>query len=170
MYQLIIGPFLIFVGGYIGFAVSKRFQNRVKQLESMAVMLQRIRVYLEYEQTPTKLLIQKLSQSESLSDLCFLKRCAEKMGENPNFAIAWQESIRKVKTQLALEEEDYDILMQLAELLGVYDVQAQISGILVLETMVKQQIEEATEQYKTMGKLYRSLGVLGGIAVAILVV
>lgn len=92
------------------------------------------------------------------------------METNINFPIVWQESLSECKQQLALEQDDYTALNQLTEVLGVYDAQAQLSGILVLETMMKQQLEEAIEQNKTMGKLYRSLGILSGIAAAILVI
>ncbi|WMJ23021.1 stage III sporulation protein AB [Paludicola sp. MB14-C6] len=170
MLKIILCPFFIFVGAYVGFAFSKRFQKRVKQLDLLTIMLQRIRVYLEYEKTPTKLLISKLAESESLQELSFLRRCKDKMETNINFPIVWQESLSECKQQLALEQDDYTALNQLTEVLGVYDAQAQLSGILVLETMMKQQLEEAIEQNKTMGKLYRSLGILSGIAAAILVI
>ena len=170
MSKLILCPMLICIGCYIGFYISHRFQSRVKQLELCDLLFQRIKVYLEYEKTPTKTLINRLASSESFIELTFIKRCNEKLETNKNFPEVWKLSLDESKSELALTKEDYEPLKQLSEIIGAYDVEAQTSGITLLENIIKLSIADAVEQNKTTGKLYRSLGILAGIAAAILVI
>lgn len=171
MIKLLICPIFILIGGYIGFLISKTYQNRIKQLELCDLLFQRIKVYLEYEKTPTKLLIKSLSKNETFKELNFLKICSDKLKNNINFSQAWNESLDQAKKDISisLTNEDYDILKQFGDILGAYEAKAQNNGIAMLQEMIKIQQNDAIEQNKTMGKLYRSLGVLGGISVVILI-
>lgn len=170
MLKLIICILLILIGSYIGFSMSKRFQNRIKQLELCDLLFQRIKVYLEYEKTPTKQLIQNLCENHSFEELIFLKKCSERLEDNINFPQAWEQGLEESKMQMALHKEDYEVLKQLCNILGAYEAQAQSNGISMLQKMIKIQQENAIEENKTTGKLYRSLGVLAGIALAILLI
>lgn len=168
MYKLILCPLALIIGSYIGFSISGRFEKRVKQLELSLIMLQKIKVYLEFEKTPTRTIIKNLAKSQSLEGLVFLKKCDEMLEDNINFPVVWMESLELSKTELAFEEDDYMALAQLSEVIGAYDAIAQTGGISILEKQIKAQLEDATEKNKTTGKLYRSLGVMGGLATAIL--
>lgn len=168
--QIIICPIIVFIGAYTGFYISKKFQSRVRQLELCSLLLQRIRVYLDYEKTPTKELILKLAASDSLKELVFIKQCSQELEYDMNFPKVWKKCLEDNQRTLALTKEDYQPLIQLSEVIGAYDAQAQSDEIAVIENLIKQMLEHANEESRTTGKLYRSLGVLGGIAIAVLVI
>lgn len=166
--NILVGALFIGIGIYIGFLISGKYKNRVSQLGLCELMLERIKIYLEYEKTPTKSLIERLSESDSLSELTFIKRCHLRMQSEINFPQVWNECLERSKGELALNNEDYATLRQLAEVIGAYDASAQAGGIEVLQKVVNQQLEQAQGLLQTEGKMYRSLGTLAGIAVAIL--
>lgn len=156
------------MGCAIGIAISKRFQQRIKQLLLCQSLLQQINAHLEYQKTPTRQLLQQLAESEQFHSLVFLKRCHEQLKLGESFSIAWTASLEQSKNELALKSADYEILEEISDVLGAYDAKVQTQAITLLSVRLKTQIEEAEEKYKTDGKLARTLGILGGIAAAIL--
>ena len=72
--------------------------------------------------------------------------------------------------ELALTGEDYPPLLALSEVIGAYDAKAQSDAIGISRELLRENERQAREQSRTSGKLSRSLGLLGGIALAILVI
>lgn len=168
-FKIILCMGIVWIGGYIGVLLGVRLKERVRLLELCELMLERIRVYLEYEKTPTRQLLQRLYTSDSFKQLVFLEACHKSLEDGISFKQAWTNSLERAKSSLALEKEDFDILLQLGDIIGAHDAKAQADEILLLRQLVKGQIKASNDKFITTGKLYRSLGVLGGIMAAIII-
>lgn len=132
-------------------------------------MIEKMQTYLKYEKMPTGEMVEQLSANHSLEGLCFLKHCREGMQDNPNFPVVWKSSVEQSTPQLSLVQEDYEILDLIGGVLGGSDLQSQLGGLTLVSGLVKQNLNDANGQKETKGKLYRSLGVLSGIGIAVLV-
>ncbi len=83
------------------------------------------------------------------------------------FPSAWEESLQTENLN-ALTMEDRQILADLGNVLGSTGLQGQIDQLNLLQSRLKSQWEMASQRYAINGKLYRSLGLLGGLLMVIL--
>ena len=67
-----------------------------------------------------------------------------------------------------LKEGDKEPIFALSENLGMTDVASQVSAIETAIVSLDSALKEAEEDYRRLGKMYRSVGVLGGLLVAII--
>lgn len=168
MLKLTAGLAVILLGTAVGCLLSRRYQERVRQLEQCDVFLARLSACLGWERLTTRELFCRLAESESLAELSFVRRTAEGLREDVNFPSVWQKALSDSRRELALTGEDYRPLLSLTELIGAYDVSAQQDGIEAARLLLREQMGEAQEQYRQNGRLSRSMGMLSGIACAIL--
>lgn len=158
------------IGAYAGYIKSEQYKNRVRQLNDCELFLSRLKTYMSASRLSTGELFQALAQTDSLNRLVFVKAAASRLKEEPNFPLVFRECIEKSKPKLALKDEDYIPLLSLCELLGSYDTSEVINGIELSAELVRQSNNMADTACKTNGKLARSLGLLFGIAAAILII
>lgn len=109
--------------------------------------------------------IASAAEHKSFSQLDFLKTCAETMKSTP-FPQAWEASVNEWKC--SLEESDLTYLKSLSGVLGACDIQGQLTSLKRVESEFAQSLDKATSQSETKGRMFRSLGILGGIAVAVI--
>lgn len=104
------------------------------------------------------------------SSLPFVQETAKLLPEDPCFPAVWSARLKAARASLSLREEDYRILEKLGDLLGSGDARGTAEGIGLLTAQLQDRYREAAEQARTDGKLLRSLGLLTGLAAAILLV
>lgn len=86
------------------------------------------------------------------------------------FPDAWKQGLQETKQQMNLEQEDWSILSMIGGLLGSMDAKGQLNELTMVQSMLTQNLEAAKQSQTEKGKLYRSLGVLSGIGLAILMI
>ena len=160
---------VILVCSYIGFSKSSQYKERVTQLTACELFLSRLKTYMGGSNDSTQKIFQNLANTDSLAELTFIKSTSDRLQYEPNFPLVFTECVEESKIRLALEEEDYIPLLNLSELIGSYDTQGVLNGIELSKDLIRQSQKLATEQSQINGKLARSLGILTGIAIAILI-
>ena len=81
---------------------------------------------------------------------------------------AWKYSIQNSKTNM--KEEDLKVLENLEKLLGKTNIEGQLSEIELMEKFIIGQSENAEEEQKKNEKMYKSLGIIAGLAIAIILI
>ena len=131
-------------------------------------MLRQLYDRLKYLQPPTRQLIEQLSHMEQFAELTYLTSCNHMLrGGNP-FAESWKESVYTCTDKMGKEETE--ILAALGDVLGSADLDSQLNAIACACTALEQRLATAKNRNETQGKLYRSLGTLGGLAAAVLLI
>ncbi|MEG2429627.1 MAG: stage III sporulation protein AB [Oscillospiraceae bacterium] len=166
-FKIILAIFFVIIGATIGMLLSNSLKNRLLMLQQYQVMLKRIKLYLSYENMKTFQIIKKLSESQYFSKLTFLKNVYENMQIEKNFPQIWKEQIDN--SQINLFDGDKLLILSLGDILGSYELNSQIESIELQEKLLEEKITEAREKFLQLGKLYRSLGILLGIACGILI-
>ena len=82
----------------------------------------------------------------------------------------WQEEMKRSLGATCLGKEEKERLGQLGEGLGYLDLEMQLSTMELYLEQLEGDIARAQEEIQTKQKLYRSLGVAGGIFLVILLV
>jgi len=84
------------------------------------------------------------------------------------FSVSWPKALDECVHQLGREEAV--ILASLGDVLGRSDLESQLSALALTREQFEQRVGAAREKVITQGKLYRSMGILGGAAAAIILI
>ena len=159
-YILIFFVFLAFT--YIGNTYSKKYVNRVQELEKMENLLNIFKSKIKF----TGLTIQEIfnqiydDNKGVVGDI--FKRASLNM-ENMSAKDGWEKAIEESQDKLSLNKEDFTTIETLGKMLGNTDAEGQVSQIELTEKLIEDQIEK---QKNT--KLYKTLGVTVGLTAVIL--
>jgi Stage III sporulation protein AB (spore_III_AB). len=91
-----------------------------------------------------------------------------KTEKNINATDAWEAAIRENIKKTALNKEDEEILVSFGKILGGSDTEGQINNIRHTINQLKMQEEKAEKSRIKNEKMYKSLGILGGLAVIVI--
>lgn len=151
----------------IGWTAAQRSHRRISQLERSRSLVMELASYLGYTLKPAEELIRELSGEERFSDLSYLRIFSEaETEEHLPFPQRWRQAVRRHPGELHQEEQN--LVEQIGDILGAYDLQAQLEQLRCLSHQMGQVIQNLQEEEERNRKLCTSLGPLAGIALAIL--
>lgn len=151
-----------------GGVLASRIRGRCRALGRSQLFLHLLSERLQYTLTPLGELFEQLSSEPLLEGLDFIPACSRKMAQNVPFPKAFMESVREAGCPL--NREDRALLSELTSFLGAADVDSQMEGLRLVKANLAQQAQIAREDSDKRGKLYASLGVLSGVALAIMLI
>jgi len=93
-----------------------------------------------------------------------------KFDNSINAAQAWEKAVVEGIRNTALNREDREILISFGKLLGSSDREGQIKNIRLTVSQLSLQEQKAEEIRKKNETMYRSLGILGGLAIVIIAI
>ena len=101
----------------------------------------------------------------------FLAKTAETMENSPGirFAEIYRRCAAEILGELPLSDKEWDLFLSLGEKLGYLDLEMQKKQLEFLEEELRCSVNDLRAEIPAKKKVYQSLGVLGGILLAILV-
>jgi len=160
--------FSIFLSSiYIGILISKKYVNRVKELKEMknALNMFETKIKFTYESIPE--IFKDISDKTENNIKNIFKTSSEKMNIM-SAGEAWSNSIDEINCNLT--QEDKSILKDLGKMLGKTDVEGQVSEIQLVSRFLDTQIEIAENEKQKNEKMYKTLGGVIGLALAIVLI
>ncbi len=155
---------------YTGFMFSQRFIDRHRQLTVLQVGLEILSSEISYMRSPLPLAFKKISLrlEEPVSGIFFLAGRRLERGEGfPREA--WRAALKEKQQETALNQQDIHVLGQLGVVLeGDADSDGQVRQLKLLENEVGRLILEAEAEKTKNVRVWRYLGLLGGLGFAIL--
>ena len=82
--------------------------------------------------------------------------------------IAWENAIKNTETNL--NKEDLNIILDMGKMLGKTDIEGQVSNLEIASTFIDSQIQKAEVERQKNSKLYKTLGVVSGLAIIIILI
>lgn len=155
MLKLVLCMTIIGASVAIGISLSSKLSQRVEILSQYMKLLEEVSVRLRYTGDPLAVLFQDNFVGYTFS--------REKPFENQ-----FQEMTRRFKDVLL--PIDIRLLDDFARDLGAGDSESQLQHIRLYIKILEERCEEAREDLKSKGKLYRILPLSAGIAVAVLLI
>ena len=160
--------FMIFISStFIGILIAKTYKNRVIDLEEMKNALNMLETKMKFTYDPIPEIFKEISRSakQGISDI-FLKA-----SENMKVQVAgtaWNMALDSSKTNM--KDEDVEVLKRLNKLLGKTDIDGQISEIKLTNSFLEKQIEKSIKEQEKNEKLYKTLGMIIGLTVVIILI
>jgi stage III sporulation protein AB len=148
-------------------AASSALNKRVSVFEQ----LERFVVYLEtqirYSAAPIHEILKQSTKGE-FSKLLFLSETANRMCKGECPSDAWENALRLHSDENALNSNDRELLIDFGRGLGTSDVEGQLLHCETFRGLIVDRLAKARSEVETKGKLYVSLGIAGGLGVALL--
>ena len=159
--------FIFFSSTLVGILIAKTYKNRVSDLEEMKNALNMLETKMKFTYEPIPEIFKEISNNikSSLRDI-FVQ--ANKNMENNTAGVAWSLALESSKTNM--KEEDIVILKRLNKLLGQTDVEGQVSEIELTKDFLDKQIIKAIKEQEKNEKLYKTLGMITGLAIVIILI
>ena len=162
--------FLLVIFGlaiYLGNATARKYVDRVKELIAIKSALNILENKIKFTQTPLAEIFEQIEKSASEKNIkkLFKNITHEKQ---KNIHESWENAINKA--EINLEKEDKKILIDMGKILGSTDVDGQISNIKITSSFIDNQIQKAEEEKNKNVKLYKTLGIVSGLTIVIILI
>ena len=155
---------IVLVSSYIGIFKSKKFSNRVIELKKVKSSLGFFKSKIEFTYEPVKEIFEDISKLIYENNENIFK-CFNDNLEKMDCTDAWSYAVNNTYTNL--KEDDKEIILMLGKLLGKTDKNGQISEIDLVSKFLDKQINDSEEDKQKNEKLYKTLGVVCGLVIAI---
>lgn len=161
-----IGLLMIIISGAgLGARASVSLKKNAEICVSVRTFLSELGILMKYSGDTLFSLFTELYERQSVQQLVFLNVLLSELTSGTDFPSAWRKAIYSDKK---LSAELSEILLSFGESLGTSGVEGQIMSIERTQAELSAIYENALEQHRRKGRLYRSIGLLGGIAAALL--
>lgn len=163
---IILGMILLGTS-YIGILISKKYSNRVKDLNEIRKGLNFFEEKIKFTYEPIPDVFEEIrgKLNPNIGDIFY--KAARSMN-NISAGEAWEEAVNNSNTSLS--KEDIDIVKGLAKMLGRTDIDGQVSEIRLTDKFLDVQIKDAEREKVKNEKLYKTLGATIGLALVIVLI
>lgn len=163
--NLLFSGVTVMFGAATGIWLSKRLKERERFMASVILLIKELTVQIKYTNSEIGVVLKTAAQNEAYRNLLFVTAC-DHISEDGDFHPLWNEGVKK---QPYLTAADRELLFALGDRLGATDLDGQLSFLELTCEMLKKQQQEASENYRKKGRMYRSVGILCGLAAGIMV-
>lgn len=162
---------IILATTWSGFEASRLLRERTKQLRQLKMALQALEAEIMYGHTPLIDASLRLSQQLSRPLSWLFESFAQKLQKGTmNARQAWEESLHEIWKMTALKQGEFEIMKQFGETLGQYDHEIQQNYIRLTMVHLEREEGDAIEKQQRYEKMMKSLGVLTGILIVLLLI
>ena len=157
--------FLILCGVMAGMACSGKLRMKLERTEKLCSFLREMGVLMQDQKSTHGELLDTFSNRSVYQEFQFLSQTAVHMQQQTPVVQAWSEQVQAEKH---LPSEVKEVLLELGEELGTTDLEGQLSALSQAHIQLQRFQDTYRVTYQKKGKLYRSLGLLAGLLLAVL--
>lgn len=150
----------------LGNRQAAKLRERVRIWEQAARLAGMLETRIAYTARPIPQLLNELYRTGDLTALPFLPRMSECAPEN--VATVWRTSVGKELT--VLTPSDRELLAAFGAQLGRTDMAGQIAHCRTYALQFEERRRLSSAEHSEKGRLYPLLGLLGGLALALLLI
>ena len=156
---------IIAICSYIGFLKADKYKNRILELRDMRSALNIFKNKIIFTYEPIGEIFKQI-YSDTNNNIANMFEEFLKQNEKMSVTEAWDLAVENSNNSFTAE--DITIIKNFGKFLGKTSKDGQISEIELTNEFLKKQIEKAEDERKQNEKLYRSLGVICGIGISII--
>lgn len=171
MWIKMLGAILVVTAtSWAGFEAAQRFQRRPRQLRELQSCLQMLETEINYGLTPLPTALEKIAASIKgpVGDFCCAVKEELLAHQGISMRDAWNKGVDLLGKHCAITECDQNILRNFGHTLGLSDRHDQIKHLKLAMSQLSAAETNAWEEKRKNERMFRALGILGGLAVVIL--
>lgn len=149
---------------YIGCYKAKLCEERVKELQKFLNGITMFKNKVEFTYEPINHIFLDISKLiyENKENIFI-----NVQSDSKDINVLWNEEVDKIKN---INNEDKEIIKMFGKLLGKVDVKGQLGQIELTSKLIEKQIEKAECEKNKNFKLYRTMGMISGLGICIILV
>lgn len=163
----------VFAASAIGYMLGEKAKDQLKIMESLRRCMTIFRGEIQYSGTPLREVFELLVKYKHEIWCEFFEKMANEMGSSTlrkNMGQMWKESLTTTSFFREMSTVDRMECIRFGEALGSYDKGSQVGQIDLYMEQVNNRITELEGAISERVRLYRLLGVAGGVFITILMV
>ncbi|AEV68671.1 stage III sporulation protein SpoIIIAB [Acetivibrio clariflavus] len=165
----IVGSLIVFVScTLLGYSHAQTYAQRPQELKTLQMLLQIFENEISFLSNVLQEAFQKVSSCTDSSVAVFFEAAVENLKEGLCADEAWTKAVKENISGTSLNSEDEAIIISFGKMLGSSDLEGQIKNIRLTVNQLKIQEQKAEELRSKNEKMFKSLGVLCGLAIIIL--
>lgn len=173
MFVKIMGVVLILTASCgIGFRMSDNFLKRVEELKTLKKILFMLRGEIKYNNSTMAEAFETISGRVDNHYKEFFLEGAKALNDlsGQTFITIWKQMIDTNLKDSKLNKKDLERFKGLGENLGYLDKEMQLSNIDLYLEHLEIEIDEGNKNTSTNSRLYKCLGVMGGVLVTLIII
>lgn len=159
---------IVLAASRLGALVAGRFTARRLDLRSLTDALERLETEVVYGATPLPRALGELAESGPSRVRAFFADVVSRLGVADDLPMAWREALDAFFATSSLIGSDRGALRPLGDVLGRSDRQDQSRHLKATAQKLRQLEAQAALDEDRHARLWRSVGTLGGLAIAII--
>lgn len=167
----ILAAFLVVLSTtQIGNLLAKRLRARREQLDAWINVMAQLATHIDYGVTPLAEALESIGRGVGKPLYAHLQTLAGKFrsGSAQSVAIAWEEMVFGLE-DAALQLKDRELLLPVGSILGQTDRQNQLQHLHLLQNRLQMERDAAWHKEESGVKMWRSLGVISGLFLILIV-
>ena len=161
---------ILFACTMFGYVKASYFAKRPQHIRQFIVALQRIETEIVYAQTPLQEAFLHVSAqvSEPFAEMFQVMSSRLQTHQGTPLCEIWKQSLQACWQHAALKKSEFEIAVQLGHVLGVSDYQDQVKHLRLAISQLQAEESEARQEQQKYESMWRSLGLLMGALIVIL--
>ncbi len=170
MIKLIGCLFIILSSSGLGYILGGRFGKRVREIKLLMASFQMLENEIIYSSTPLPEAFESVSKKIGYPVNALFKRTGDYLNQRlyTTAGDAFKKSLGDMEDMLSIAREDMEILVNFGHTLGSSDTKSQEKNFKMLLSQLDIQEGKAHDAQNKNEKMYKNLGFLSGLAIAII--
>ncbi|HLS36430.1 MAG TPA: stage III sporulation protein SpoIIIAB [Bacillota bacterium] len=162
---------LIIITTFIGLEYSTRLKSRPKHIHQIKNALLILEAEILYSQTKIKDAFETISKQIPNPTKELFYASAKDLSTNKlHLFEIWENNVQRYIERSALTEKEKEILLQFGKTLGQYDMTQQQKQLAVTNNHLHRLLQEAETHRDQYANIAKSLGVLSGVFIVLLLI
>jgi len=152
----------------VGGLYAEKFARRRREIKAFSDALGRLETEVFYGSTPLPTALARVAEGAPRAIRPFFADLLRQLEMTDDLRSSWRQAMERHFAQSCLAPEDLSCLLPLADVLGTSDREDQRRHLKSTADRLRQNEETARIEEDKNTKLWRSVGLLGGVALAII--
>ena len=85
------------------------------------------------------------------------------------FAVFWNSEVDRIPKKVGLNNSDKELLIEFGALLGTTDIDGQLKHLELYGSIFEKRLNDCQAEFRDKSRIYRALGLFGGISTALII-
>ncbi len=171
MFKLIGASLFITASSLYGFDLSRNLTYRVSQLRILIYSLQIMEAEMTYSLHSLREIFTRIHQHTNGPIAMFYGQLAKNLtGPVDNFYELWEAGVLQLKKTSQLTKEDLDVLFEFGQSVGNHTIEQQQKQISLTIYYLQKQLDVALERKRKYEQMTKTLSILFGILIVIILI
>jgi len=170
MIKLIGALCIVFAGTMLGFYRALQLSERPRQIRQSILCLQRLETEIVYGITPLPEALKIIAGTAAGPLRTLFGLASRELEENGGGSVqeAWEQALKAAWSHTSMKQAEKDVFLQLGMTLGISDRDDQTKHLRLAVRQLQAEEAAAADDQKRYGGMWRSLGLLAGVLIVIL--